>query len=211
MKKNILFVGAHPDDIELGCLGTILHNIQRERDRTICVVVSDGEAGNPDGSRFNRLEESTKCLTKMGVDEHNMHFLHIPDTELFAHKRRIFTNIEHIVTKESIHQVFVHTIKDYHQDHSTVFKEVFRAARNVPDLLTFESNSSTLPTFAPNYFVDITDYVDEKARLLENHESQKDRRYMQIDGQKALAMVRGNQSRTFAYAEAFEIMRMVRR
>lgn len=204
--KNVMFVGAHPDDIELGCLGTIMNYVEKGRN-IICVVASDGEIGNP--AKANRQIESIMALTGAGVNKENIVFLQRPDTRLIESYNVIFGELEKIARTANVQRVFFHTDHDRHQDHRAICEITLGATRFVPDQIAYQSNSSTLPNkFAPNLFVDIGPYIKRKLNLLAHHKSQGDRQYMHVSSVTALARNSGENSKSFAYAEAFEILRL---
>ncbi|MDE1871608.1 MAG: PIG-L family deacetylase [Candidatus Micrarchaeota archaeon] len=206
-KDNVLFVGAHPDDIELGCLGTIMNYLRKGKDIT-CVIASDGEDGNNNAKKYNRLTESRRSLTGAGLKENDIIFLHLPDRRLEIHKLVMIERLEDIFKKKGINKVFLHTNKETHQDHKTVYEAATSAARNVPAVFIYESNSSTISDFSPKYFINIGPFVDRKVKLLQHHQSQQDKKYMMVDSVAALARHRGTQSKVHAYAEGYEIFRV---
>ena len=210
MAKNILFVGAHPDDIELGCLGSILHFL-KTGNNVHCIIVSDGEGGNIDSIRFDRVKETIKCLTTAGVKKEKIKFLHLPDRQLDLQHLRIIGEVEEVCKRNGIDTVFLQTDQDTHQDHRTVHNATMSAVRGVDNILIYESNSSTITSFSPNYFIDISPYVEEKTKLLEHHKSQADRQYMKVDSVVGLARYRGSQTRNASYAEAFKVFRITER
>jgi LmbE family N-acetylglucosaminyl deacetylase len=212
MEKNILFVGSHPDDIELGCLGSILHYTKNGNANVYCIIASDGEGGNTDARMFDRVDEGVRCLVSAGVKSDNISFLHLPDKQLELHTIKIIDAVENICKEKNINWVFLQTDQDTHQDHRAVYHATLSAVRNVDNVLVYESNSSTTPVFTPNYFFDISPYVKEKTDLLtHHHKSQMDRHYMKVDSVVGLARYRGEQSRKMPYAEAFEVFRITER
>lgn len=206
--KRALFIGAHPDDVEIGCLGTINRHV-RNKDKVFVMVVTDGERGNGNPKKYDRLRESIGCLGQVGVSKSHVIPLHLPDTGLFKSRDLLFDKIENFCLKENVDTIYVSSEKDYHQDHVVIFDETVRAARMVPNLLRYESTSSTLPTFSPNLFIDISEFIDEKSKLLKSHQSQNGKHYLKDGAVKALAKFRGNQVKSPGFAEAFEIFRMV--
>lgn len=204
--SNILFIGAHPDDIELGCGGTLIKHI-KSKDNVFALIVSDGEMGFI-GARNSRIKEAKKALSKVGFKKSNITFLHVPDTMFIENRKIILSEIERICDEHKIQKVYTHTNKEYHQDHIIVFEETLRGARKVPNILAYESNAHTLPIFSPNYFVDITDVLNKKIFLLNHHRSQSKKKYFNIDFIKSTARFRGFQAKKL-YAEGFEIIRMV--
>lgn len=66
MKIDVLAFGAHPDDIELSCAGTLL--VEKMRGKTIGVVdLTEGELGTR-GNKHTRMEEAAAAEKIMGLD-----------------------------------------------------------------------------------------------------------------------------------------------
>lgn len=208
-KAKVLFIGAHPDDIELGCSGALLNHLNKKDDIYI-IVFSQGEKGLNEKSE-NRSSISKKIYIKCGVLEENIFMLNLPDTKFLENRESIFKFIEKTCIDFDINKVFTHTNKEYHQDHIVIHEETLRAARNVQNILTYESNAHTYPTFSPTYFIDITDYIDKKISIINKHLSQKDKKYCEEENIRSLAKLRGYQSRTFKFSEAFEIIRILQK
>lgn len=102
--------------------------------------------------------------------------------------------------------IFTHNRHDLHRDHRTVYQATMEAARRVPTVLCYE-NPNTPPSFQPNYFVEVSLYLEHKIKALKCHASQQiSRPYMAEDLVHGLARVRGGQARLRA-AEAFEAIR----
>ncbi len=206
--ERILFVGAHPDDIELGCWGSLLYHIDRG-DEVYAVVFSKGEKGL-DKFMEDRIQVSERAYRTAGMKKENIFLLKVPDTKFPEHREKIFKFLEKICMDFNITRVYTHTHKEYHQDHITLHQETLRAARNVPTILTYESNAHTFPTFSPNYFIDITPHIESKILIIKKHISQNEKKYCEMENIRSLAKLRGYQSRTADYCEAFEIIRMVK-
>ena len=204
--RNVLFIGAHPDDVELGCGGTIIRHIEKG-DNVFILILSKGENGL-NGRRLNRVNESIKGLCSAGIKKTNIKILNVPDTNFPKERKKIFSAIEKLCTLKKIDRVYTHTRKEYHQDHIVTNEETLRAARNVLDILTYESNAHTYADFSPNFFVDITDVIDKKLSLLSFFRSQFDKDYLEAQNVKSLAKMRGYQGKN-KYSEGFEIIRMV--
>jgi LmbE family N-acetylglucosaminyl deacetylase len=205
-KDNVLFIGAHPDDIELGCLGTIMNYAEKGKNIT-CMIASDGERGISYEMEPIRRKESITALVGAGVKKENIIFMDKPDTRLKDHYNTILEEIERVCKERNIGRVFFHTEKDKHQDHRAIHEITIGAARFVPDLFAYESNSSTLPTFSPNYYINVGKYIEKKVNLLSHHKSQMDKQYMEVSSVTAQARNHGEHSKKFAYAEAFEVHR----
>ena len=209
-KRKILFIGAHPDDIELGCGGTIIQDTENGHDIYI-IIASKGERGLGTDLKEcleKKDEISMRVFVESNIKPENIFFLNIPDTKFTHHREKIFQAIETICADKQIDTIYTHTDKEYHQDHIVIHNESPRAARNTPNLFGYETNAHTYPAFCPVYFRNISDYLDKKINLVSAHRSQKNKRYCKPENIVALAKFRGNQSRIFQYAESFEIIRL---
>jgi len=200
-KSNaILAVGAHPDDIELGCGGTLC-NAARAGSTVIAVFVTRGElSGNPEV----RTKESKEALGILGVKE--VYFGDFPDTEVPSCRKAI-EFLEHFYDKYKPDMVLTHTVNDIHQDYRQVGWLSVSAFRNVQRMLAYETPRVT-SEFSPAYFVDITDCVDSKWEALKRHASQGSKRYLAYESMVNLASFRGSQVGLRA-AEAFEVVKYV--
>jgi LmbE family N-acetylglucosaminyl deacetylase len=104
--------------------------------------------------------------------------------------------------------VLTHTDVDVHGDHRAVCAATREAARAVPTVLCYE-DVSTSHGFEPNYFVDITAYVDDHLRAVSYHRSQSGRTYMDPEVIRGRAAHRGMQIGT-SFAMAFRTLNVVR-
>ena len=198
--RFVLAVGAHPDDIELGCGGTLCTAVERGTS-VVAVFVTRGEqSGDPEV----RVKESTDALGVLGVKE--VFFGDFPDTEVPS-SRKVIDFLEQFYTKYKPDIVLTHTVNDIHQDHRQVGWVSISAFRNVQKILAYETPRVT-SEFSPNYFVDITGRVDSKWNALKCHMSQKTKRYLGYESMVNLASFRGTQAGLRA-AEAFEVVKYV--
>lgn len=198
---KVIFVGCHPDDIELGCSGTIrcfaLNNYV-----IICVVLTRGEhGGDPD----LRVQETTNALQGLGVCEENIVIGNLPDT-------RIPYSVDTVQFLEQfyddrVYAVFIPSCDETHQDHRNASLSCLTAFRNARRLLAYESPSTTA-SFSPSVFVDITGHTADKWRALRCHKSQLEQHRMYLDyrAMLRLAAFRGSQSK-IKFAEAFDVVR----
>ena len=196
----VLAVGAHPDDIELGCGGTVSAASKLGK-KVIAVFMSKGEhSGDPEV----RHNESIEALSLLGVKE--VYFGDFPDTEIPC-SRQAIDFLEAFYTKNKPETILTHTVNDIHQDHRQVGWASVSAFRNAPRLLAYETPRVT-PAFSPTYFVDITNCVNDKWTALKCHLSQKTKRYITYESMVNLASFRGSQV-SLPAAEAFEVVRYV--
>lgn len=198
--KVVLAVGAHPDDIELGCGGTICKAAEIGA-RIVAVFLTRGElSGDPE----TRMQESREALKVLGVNE--VFFGDFPDSEIPGGRKAI-DFLEQFFKECHPDVVLTHTINDVHQDHRQTGWVSITAFRNALRVLAYETpRVSSL--FSPNYFVDISNCVDSKWKALQCHLSQKKKRYLAYESMVNLASFRGSQNNLVA-AEAFEVVRYV--
>ncbi len=203
LKSNtILAVGAHPDDIELGCGGTV-RAASKLGKKVVAVFMSKGEHS---GSPEIRPKESIAALSLLGVNE--VHFGDFPDTEIQC-SRKAIDFLESFYLAHKPETVLTHTVNDIHQDHRQVGWISMSAFRNAPQVLAFETPRVTA-SFSPTYFIDITNCVNDKWNALKCHFSQKTKRYITYESMVNLASFRGSQV-SLPAAEAFEVVRYVER
>ncbi len=197
---SVIAVGAHPDDIEYGCYGTIRKHIDRG-DSVHFIVLSHGEKA---GDKKERMNEAERSAQSIGA---TLHLFNYPDTNIPA-SHDVIEKIESIISRIRPYRVYTHSVKDTHQDHRTVAYHTLAAARFVPEILFYESPSLYLG-FQPNYYVDITKYIDDKVNTLKIFSTQNHKDFMKINGIQGLAQFRGLAS-SVKYAEAFEVVRILK-
>ena len=199
---NILIVGAHPDDYELGMAGTIKKHIT-EGHNIISIIMSNGEAI---GDTNKRVKEAKKSAKFLGIN--TIYFLKFKDTKISSGIESI-KKIEQIIKKHKIDRIYTHSLRDTHQDHRNTCMAVLSAGRNVKQILFFESPSSNLD-FRPTFFIDISSYLKEKINSLKIYKSllKLKKRYLEIKAITDSASFRGYQS-NLKYAECFEVFRFI--
>ena len=201
---NILAIGAHPDDIEFGCGGTLAKYSQKGHN-IYMLVLTDGSYGGEAEVRKKEQEESARYLR---VKE--LFWGNIKDTELLE-SRRLIVAIEEIVNKVRPDIVFANYPEDVHQDHRAASKAAVSATRYIKEVLFFE-----VPTtcgFDPDIFVDIEEVLGYKLRLLRLHSSQVNKVKVAdltiLQSAQSCANFRGYQGRV-KYAEGFKALRLLR-
>lgn len=185
--NTILALGAHPDDLELGCGATLAKLIARGAHVT-AVILSDGSLGAESGS--DRGQETHEALTFLGVQAVVQHAF--PDTRLHEHLNELIATIEQHVRDIVPQRVYTMFHDDRHQDHRAVYQASTVACRRVPQILAYETPSS-YPNFIPTVFEPIDDFIERKVAALKLHKSQGDRLYMHEEKIRSAAHFRGVQ------------------
>jgi LmbE family N-acetylglucosaminyl deacetylase len=198
MKKNVLAVGAHPDDIELGCGGTLAKHL-RNGDRVYVLVMTNGEQGKHTPER----KECFASLMNLGLKEEDVFFGNFPDGAISDDVKTV-DFIERLLVKLGITRVYTHYYNDRHQDHRACSNAVSSAARRIPEILLFQGPSTRVP-FEPHYFIELSeDEMDKKFGALECYKTQIDKGIVNLDWVENLAKYNGL-SHHKEYAEAFAI------
>lgn len=199
--QRYLFVGAHPDDFELACGGTVAMLVDAGHE-VRGITMSHGHEGGNSGTRLDEAREGAKFLGMASLEIHDF-----PDTTLHSVEREMTLVVEQAIDEFEPDVIFTHSAHDQHQDHASVHASVLRAARFQSSILCFESPSVTR-LFDPSVFMDITRYLDVKVRAVQVHRDQSGKPYMTAQRIKGLAAFRGAQAKVSA-AEGFEPVRLL--
>ena len=210
---SILFLGAHPDDIELGCGGAICYYVEKKYE-VYCYHLTSGVYTDIHGNLVRDFEEILKTTKKslgvLGVKEENIFFTEVPATQLEVNKERI-SELQKFIIDKNVEVIFTHPNPDtYHQDHRAAHNISMASARRyVNNIFLFEiifNFASGL--MIPNYYIDISNYIDKKKDALRFHKAEYDKFGGEnwIDSIISLAKYRGIQVEK-NYAEAFYVMK----
>ena len=185
--KSILALGAHPDDLELGCGATLAKLVQAGAD-VRAVVFSHGRVGA--SPIFDRAAETRAALTLLGVQDIHVHSF--PDARLHEHLNDLIDAIEVHFRECAPQRVYTMFKEDRHQDHRAIHQASVVACRRATEILAYETPSS-YPNFVPTVFEIVGEYMELKVEALKFHESQGDRLYMSEDMIRSAAHFRGVQ------------------
>lgn len=200
--KHVLFLGAHPDDIELGC-GALIHHIA-PLSEVFCVTLSDNQR-NP---LLNEVvNEQHRSMAILGV--HRDRVLYGPfSTRVFPEARQEI--LEYLLKLRADLQpeiIFVHSRQDVHQDHLTISEEALRAFRGIT-LLGFDVVRSSYGFF-PHFLVEVTEAdVAAKIAALAQYKTYGDKYYFNPELTRSI-MVRHGALAERPFAEGFDILRIV--
>jgi LmbE family N-acetylglucosaminyl deacetylase len=186
LPRRVLALGAHPDDIELLCAGTLARFLQ-EGSEVHLAVACRGDRGGPDPDRGRlRREEAAAAARLLGAPLHALGFRDAGVRDTPAARAR-FLRLFRRVRPDL---VLTHGPTDYHEDHVRVGDLAARCAwfaasagHRVGDLpplehppaLVYMDNLAGVG-FEPTHYVDITATMETKRRMLACHASQLRRR-----------------------------------
>ncbi len=217
---KIMAIGAHPDDVEICCFGTLAKCVQRGDTVVVCSL-TNGNLGHttidPQQLRMVRMAEAASSAEVIGASYCT---LDIDDMTLKSTDDETRLRLTELIRSVRPDLVITHAPNDYHPDHNATEELVFHSMVQA-SLPHVQTNSKPLEKpfvvyhmdkvggghFEPTEYVDITDMFEVKAKALSCHVSQVD--YLDkstsvnlLYGMEVLAQYRGLQSGC-RYAEGF--------
>jgi len=181
---RVLAIGAHPDDLEILCAGTLARYAREGHDVTMCVA-TDGTAGHmvikPPELAQIREKEARAAAEVIGAE---FIWLGFPDELIFNDRATRLAFID-AIRRARPDLIITHAPDDYHPDHRVVSSLVFDTSfiASLPNIETDHSAHSAIPPlfymdtlavkgFHPTEYVDITTTIETKRQMLNRHESQ---------------------------------------
>ena len=217
---NIVVVSPHPDDETLGAGGTILR-LKSEGDKVFWLNVT----GMTKDGRFselaqNRREEQLRQIADFYKFE-EVYNLDLPTSKLDSYDTSdAIDKIGEVFRKIEPEMLILPDYNDAHSDHKKVFEWCYSCSKifrfpYIKKILTMEIVSETdfgkpENPFVPNFYVDITDYLQEKIRALNIYDTELgDMPFPRsIEHIIGLATVRGAAAGV-RYAEAFRVIKYI--
>jgi LmbE family N-acetylglucosaminyl deacetylase len=196
---RVLAVGAHPDDVELGCGATLARHARRGDEITI-LVMTEGGLGNLDG--MSRRSEQLEAAGRLGAQVRWAGY----DDGSVPDGPEAVRVIDDAIAASGADVLYTHTIDDTHQDHRATATASLAAGRRLSTILQYETPSTR--HFDPTLYVDVGDTIEEKLSILRAHMSQVLRGGpVDLEAIEAQARFRGSQGR-IRFAEAFVPVRV---
>jgi N-acetylglucosamine malate deacetylase 1 len=205
--KNVLVLAPHTDDGEFGCGGTIAKLV--ELGATIhYIAFSTCEESVPEGFPKDILvHEVKKATSVLGVLPQNLHILNYKVRYFNYNRQEILEDIIKLgkIIKPDV--VFIPSVNDIHQDHSTIAMEGLRAFKKT-NILSYELAWNNI-SFNHAYFVRLEErHITQKIAALAEYASQTHRPYASKRFLESLALTKGIQIGG-EYAEVFEVVRLI--
>ncbi|MBU1864509.1 MAG: PIG-L family deacetylase [Candidatus Omnitrophica bacterium] len=169
---NVLAIGAHFDDVEIGCGGAIAKH-RKNGDRVIVQVVTHSKYNNHNGDLIREKDEALHEGKKAAEILDYELICNNYETKHVQFNHVLIEDINKVIDAYHIDLVYTHWDKDVHQDHQAIGRATLAAARKVPSLLMYQSNlyMNTNP-FSANYFIDISEFIDVKMKAICSHASE---------------------------------------
>lgn len=204
--NNILVLAPHTDDGELGLGGTISKFISEGRKVTY-VAFSTAEESVPEGFPKDILKTEVRNATaKLGILPENLIIYSYQVRKLNYVRQEILEELILLKKSQKFDLVFIPSLHDIHQDHTTIAQEGVRAFKNTT-ILGYELIWNNL-TFNTQCFITLGENdIERKILALKEYQSQGQRDYLSEEFIYSLARARGVQVGV-EYAEAFEVVRL---
>lgn len=199
--RRVVAVGAHPDDVEIGCYGTLL-KLGPDVEKHVFVGCL-GSKGDP-SSGPSRVEESRAAFAPMelaGFEIRAEAGITHDDFE------PLLRSLQAVIERVQPDLILTHGPKDTHQEHRLMWEICLSAARRAQASILHYGTASSTADFSPNVFVDIAEFYEAKKAALKAHKSQADKDYvnpphLDIQHQNVYASLHG-----IRCSEAFELFR----
>lgn len=172
---NILAIGAHFDDIELGCSGSLRQHV-KNGGRVVIYVATNSGFVSPDNvtvrSDDTAMAEGKAAAELIGAALVCGGF----ETLKLEFEDSLNAQLVRLVEKEKIDLIYTHYKEDVHHDHSALAKASLHAGRHVPRILMYHSNwYQSDVRFTPDFYRDITNTWETKEAVIRAHKSEYDR------------------------------------
>jgi LmbE family N-acetylglucosaminyl deacetylase len=197
---KVLAIGAHPDDIELGCAGALLRHVAAG-DEVTMLVMTPGEMG-PQGLT-SRVREQEAAAAVIGA---KLMWGTFEDGNVPSGRDAV-SLVDDIVNRTGADVIYAHAPNDTHQDHVATSLAALAAGRRMARVLFYQSPSTT--SFNPTVFVDVERTLGDKLASLRAHWSQVMQCAMvDLEAVESGAKYWGSRAK-ISYAEPFETPRFV--
>jgi LmbE family N-acetylglucosaminyl deacetylase len=194
----VVAIGAHPDDVEIGCGGILVRHRARG-DQVTVLTLTGGEHG---GVASERVQEAHRAAQILDVE---LLLGSLQDTKI-AEGRETISLIEETVFKVRPTIVYAHSLQDGHQDHRSVHRAAVVACREVPSLYCYQAPSCGVD-FRPTKFIEIGEFLDRKVQAIGAYATQTAKRpYLRESLLRSTAEYWGRFAQ-YGLAEALEVVR----
>lgn len=207
--NNILIVGAHFDDAELGAGGTAAKFVE-EGKNVYKITLTDNETNFEQRkisvNKQDSITQSKKACDILGVKELDFDTV---ECSRLCYSKEIMQRLEAVIFQYNIDTVFIHFNEDMNRDHIEANNICLTAARHCANIFEYQSNGYILDNvFYPTFFVNISKYIDKKRSALLQYGDEHNRMNRLFD-----TVIERNHIWGYAneveYAEGFRIVKMI--
>lgn len=204
---NVLAIGAHFDDVELGCGGAMAKHVA-SGDKVMVYVATESGFANPEKkvvrSNGTALREGQAAMSLLGAKLRRGPFI----TNDVEFTDALASDILKVVESFKADIVYTHWVGDIHHDHQVVARASLHSCRHVPRMLMYRSNwYHSTSDFRGNFYIDITGYWRIKEKVIRAHRSEMKRtgeawiQFFKNEAENA------GQRIGVEYAEVFEVVK----
>jgi LmbE family N-acetylglucosaminyl deacetylase len=169
---NILAIGAHFDDVELGCGGAIVRHVANGDRVFVYVATVSGFANHRKTViRSSKVasDEGKRAVAILGAKLICGTF----DTFEVEFCEALTVDIIKIVEEKNIDMVYTHWVGDIHHDHRAVAYSSLHSCRHIPRMLMYRSNwYHSDKDFRGNFYIDISSHWAKKEEAIRAHRSE---------------------------------------
>jgi len=221
--NSVLVVAVHPDDETLGCGGTLLKH-KANADEIHWLIATDIKESEGFGvsaikKRNNEIKKVEDLYEFTSVNKLNLSTAKV-DTYSMS---ELVSKISHVINTVKPNIIYLPFKGDIHSDHKYIFDAAYSCTKNfrypfIKKIFMMETLSETefsLSTkedsFVPNIFVDISEFMDKKIKLMNVYESEIGKHPFPRSERniRALASYRGATSGC-NYAESFMLLKEIK-
>ena len=198
ISRSVLAISPHPDDVEIGCFGT-LALLATEGFSINILLLSKGNL--KDGDRIKEAKDSANLI------QATLFIEDLIDGDI-SDDHKTVNIIKKYIEKINPEILFSPPLKDAHQDHKNTAQAVLAAAKNINEIYFYETPKSF--DFSPKIYSDISKFLDIKINSILCHKSQiKDEKIIR-DAMLSASKYYGYKiNKPGKYFEAFDIFRII--
>ena len=217
-----IVIAPHADDELLGCGGTLIKRGNAGEEIAWLLITNMIKEGGWNKKQISEKEEQINFVRKsLNIKSNNFFNLNFPTTKLDQFPiNQIIKKISDVFIEFEPNEIFIPHPGDIHSDHKVVFEAAIACTKwfrypTIKTIYTYETISETdfgidprYISFKPNTFVDISNFLEEKLKLIEIYKSEINEYPFprSIEAIKALSKIRGAQMGVKA-AEAFCLLK----
>ncbi len=196
--KSVLAISPHPDDVEIGCFGTLARLASQGFSVNILLL---SKGGLKEGDRVNEAKDSASLINAS---------LFIEDLEdgNISGDYKTVDIIKNYIEKTNPSILFSPPLNDAHQDHRNVAQAVIASVKNVNEIYFYETPKSF--DFSPKIYLDISNFIDIKINAILHHKSQVKSEKVIRDAVNSASKYHGYKiNQPGKFFEAFDVFRII--
>lgn len=206
--KNILVVGAHYDDVELGA-GGIMARLVKEGKDVYKITLTDNETHFREKNIYVD-KESSIVMSKNACEVLGVQELEFRQEKCnyLKYETAVMQRVEHIIYEYEIDTLFCHYQYDVNKDHVAASEICLTAGRHCTNVFTFQSNAYILEhSYYPTVFFDISNEIELKKKAVFQYEGDHNRYGRLFDTVLERNHIWGFYNNV-EYAEGFHVVKM---